>query len=113
MQKYRVGILEIWIRTVVLEAEDRNDALVQAESFKEEEEESFAFYAYVPTEEWPVEETEPMELFVEAMNTIDELTAALKSVGVPETSSFFYRSNALAQRMAAAYERTTGRPISD
>lgn len=112
MQTFRVGVGEVWMRVFLVEAEDSDDAVVQAAGGQGEEQ-SFAFVEHIPTAEWIVEDTEPESLFLEALASISELTQALESMGVPKTSSFFYRANNLERRMAEAYERTTGRVASE
>ncbi len=112
MLKFRVGIGEVWMRVFLVEAETRDDAIIKAGSAQGKEQ-SFAFVEHIPTSEWIVEDTEPESLFLEALASIAELTQALESVGVPKTSSLFYRANNLERRMAEAYERTTGRVASD
>ena len=108
MPTFRVGVLEVWQRNVIIDADDRNDAVEKVIGGADAAQESHSHVRYVPEDQWPVENTEAEELFLESLATIEELKSALLSVGVPETSSFFYRADALSKRMAAAYEQAVG-----
>ncbi len=105
MPTFRVGVLEVWVRSLIVDAEDRQQAVLQVVDGEVGVEESFMHLRYEPPETWPVEDTEPEEILMAAITTIEKLQEALISVGVPRTSSMFWESNELFQRMAKLYER--------
>ena len=108
MPTFRVGVLEVWVRSLIVDAEDKQQAVLQIVDGGEGVEESFMHLRYDPPETWPVEDTEPEEILMAAIAAIGKLREALISVGVPGTSSMFYDSDALFQRMAKLYERKAG-----
>jgi len=100
-----VGVLEVWQRNVIVEASGEEEAIEVVLGADNVEQESLFRLRYQPPDTWHVEDTEPEEIFHDALVTIQELKKHLVSVGVPETSSFFHSSDALASRMEAAYLR--------